>query len=610
MKIIDKIHEYLERDSFFYSFEYFPPKTDAGCVNLYERMERMKELNPAWVGVTWGAGGKTAKETLEICATAQNLLGIEALMHVTCTNTPLDILRDTLRQAREEGIQNIFALRGAQAVEGSHFKHVPEFIRWVKKEHGDYFGIVAAAYPEGHEEASSYEDDLKHLKEKIDAGADLLVTQLFYDVDVFLSFTLDCRRIGIKCPIIPGVMPINTFHQFARMKKMFCTRDTPAIRELSEKISGSQQDDNEVKDVGVKEVAQLVKKLMRKGVRGFHFFTQNLEKSVTRILTDPLPEGLGLLDDGATTGLPCQAPDARRDLPWRRSANVRRSDEEVRPAFWSNRQKSYMAKTMAWDDFPNGRWGDSRSPAFGEDDYSHTSISSHTQQWLKAGSVPWPSDASFADICSLFVRSLYGGPALPWFDNGLSPESSRILNETIAPMNRHGLLTINSQPGVNAEPSETRDVGWGPKGGYVYQKAYIEFFCSPETAQYVFSLIKGDKYDQLTFMAANSAGDSEANHDGVTAVTWGVFPGKEIVQPTIVDTASFAEWRKEAFALWLVPYRPGEERFCPKVVQEVYTTFWLVHIVDNDFVKNEQLRSAVQEIMARCSTYVQEEKSA
>ena len=98
MKIIDKIHEHLERDAFFYSFEYFPPKNDVGCVNLYERMERMKELNPLYVGITWGTNGRTAKETLEISSTSQNLLGLESLLHITCTNTPLALLSSTLKQ--------------------------------------------------------------------------------------------------------------------------------------------------------------------------------------------------------------------------------------------------------------------------------------------------------------------------------------------------------------------------------------------------------------------------------------------------------------------------------------------------------------------------------
>ena len=504
-----------------------------------------------------------------------------------------------MSQARDEGIQNIFALRGAKAEADSHFNHVADFIRWVKKEHGDYFGIVVAGYPEGHEESADMDEDLVHLKEKVAAGADVVVTQLFYDVDIFMNFLAGCRRVGIKCPIIPGIMPINTWHQFTRNKR-FCRKETPAITELTEKLSG-KTDDDEVKTVGVREVAGMVKKLMRRGVRGFHFFTQNLESSVTRILTDPLPDGLGLLDDEREEELPCGVMDMQRDLPWRKSANMRRcGEEEVRPAFWSNRQKSYMAKTMTWDDFPNGRWGDSRSPAYGEEDYSHSHIAKHTQQWLQTKTGPWSDDATIKDISRMFIQSLYGEPQLPWFESALASESSRILQETIDPMNRHGLLTINSQPGVNAEPSDTKDVGWGPRGGYVYQKHYIEFFCSPEVAQHVFSVVENkEKYSQLTYMGATAGDDFRANSDGVTAVTWGVFPGKEIVQPTVVDTWSFREWRKEAFALWLLPYKPGEERFCPKVVQEIYSTWWLVHIVDNDFVVNTQLNEAMREVLEK-----------
>eukprot|EP01063_Lacrimia_lanifica_P009486 TRINITY_DN16494_c0_g1_i1.p1 TRINITY_DN16494_c0_g1~~TRINITY_DN16494_c0_g1_i1.p1 ORF type:complete len:624 (+),score=252.16 TRINITY_DN16494_c0_g1_i1:65-1936(+) len=600
MKIIDKIHDCLERDSFFYSFEFFPPKTDAGLVNLLDRMERMAELKPTFVGATWGMEAKTMNETLEICATAQNLMGMESLMHITCTNTPFEVLKASLRSAREAGIQNLLVLRGAKARPDSHFQQASEFLAWIKKEHGDYFGIGVAGYPEGHEEAESYQADLQHLKEKVDKGADFVISQLFYDVDVFIRFVQDCRKVGIKCPIIPGIMPINTYHQFERMKRAFCKTKSESIDALSAKMQAMQKDDDEVKNFGVREVTAIIKKLMRKGVRGFHFYTQNLEKSVTRILTDPFPEGLGLLDDAANdTGLPCAAPNNQRDLPWLQSANMKRvCEEEVRPAFWSNRPKSYMAKTMSWDDFPNGRWGDSRSPAFGEEDHSHNHVS-HAKQWLDAKSGPWSANATIANVCEIFYNALLNGdgPQLPWFERTLAPESDRILKGCLSPMNRHGMVTINSQPGVNGERSDTRDVGWGPAGGYVYQKAYVEFFCSPAVAAKVFEVITQPKYNQLTYMRANSSGDFTANQEGVNAVTWGVFPGKEIVQPTVVDTCSFMEWRKEAFALWLAPYKPGEERFCPPFIQEVYKTWWLIHIVDNDYVQDTQLDSAMAEVL-------------
>eukprot|EP00755_Sulcionema_specki_P002390 Sspe_Gene.26692::Locus_11223_Transcript_1_1_Confidence_1.000_Length_2022::g.26692::m.26692/K00297/metF, MTHFR; methylenetetrahydrofolate reductase (NADPH) len=601
MKLIERIHAQLERDSFFYSFEYFPPKTDAGFVNLCERMERMGELNPNFVGVTWGTEGKTADETLEICETAQNLLGLETQMHITCTNTPISLLADSVRRAKDAGIQNLFVLRGAKANSDEGFQHAVDFIRWIRKEYGDYFGITVAGYPEGHEECSDYQENIRHLKDKVDAGADLVITQLFYDADIFLDFVQDCRKAGIKCPIIPGIMPINTYHQFSRMVKLYCKKKTPAITALNEKLRG-KLDDDEVKNVGVQEVTMIIKKLMRKGVRGFHFFTQNLEKSVARILTDAPPDGLGLLDDDGSSqskDLPCQRPEWRRAFPWRRSANMRRcGEEDVRPAFWANRPKSYMAKTMSWDDFPNGRWGDSRSPAFGEQDYSH-SLAQNTKEWLSAKSGLWSMDVTLPDVVAAFVNSLHDdSPKLPWFETSLSSESSRIFDVLLDPMNRHGMLTINSQPGVNGEPSDTKDVGWGPSKGYVYQKEYVEFFCSPEIWRVVKEKLLQPRFPSLTYMATSKDTSPECTLQGVNAVTWGVFVGKEIIQPTVVDIASFMEWKKEAFALWLAPFKPGEERYSPPVIREIYNTWWLVNIVDNDFVKNTELRTLIAEVLS------------
>eukprot|EP01062_Namystynia_karyoxenos_P064876 TRINITY_DN5802_c1_g1_i2.p1 TRINITY_DN5802_c1_g1~~TRINITY_DN5802_c1_g1_i2.p1 ORF type:complete len:683 (+),score=211.03 TRINITY_DN5802_c1_g1_i2:132-2180(+) len=614
MKIIDKIKDTLAHERIFYSFEFFPPKTDAGTVNLYARIERMKELQPAFVGVTCDPRPPW-ESTIEICSTVQNLIGVETQMHICCGSATRQELEQSVRRAREAGVQNLFVLRGPRPRSGEPVgMGVAECIRWLRKEHGDYFGISVAGYADGHEESRGPEEDIAHLKEKVRAGADLVITQAVYDADTFLQFEANCKRQGIQVPIIPGVMPINTHHQFARQMRALRAipsyRQTAAVQSLQQKLDDCRHDDSEVKRVGMQELAAVLTKLIRRRIRGFHFFTHNLESGVGRLLTCPPPNGLGLLGD-EPTDLPYGISQTQRGLPWRQSANNARMTEDVRPAFWANRPKSYIARTSDWDDFPNGRWGDSRSPAFGDLDYSGT-VSENAREWLNAKASPWPRDVTGPLLAGTFVAQLYDEtPTLPWFETGLSSESTRgggdsILTLLLDPMNRHGLLTINSQPPVNAEPSHDRTVGWGPPNGYVFQKEYVEFFCAPELAKVVLAVI-GDsqKYKHLTWFATNRSG-SECSFSGAgtNAVTWGVFPGKEIVQPTVVDPESFRVWRQEAFDLWLVPFRPGQEQFCPAMIQEVVSTWWLINIVDNDFVLQTELRTAMQEVCSKIPALV------
>ena len=146
-------------------------------------------------------------------------------MHLTCTNMNKDIIKNTLKIAKENNIQNILALRGDPAElnynkvesQNNDLKYAVDLVKFIKKEYGDYFGIAVAGYPEGHPEAESYNQDLIYLKEKVDAGADYIVTQFFYDVDKYFKYVQDCRQIGINCPIIPGILPIFNYRNFKRM---------------------------------------------------------------------------------------------------------------------------------------------------------------------------------------------------------------------------------------------------------------------------------------------------------------------------------------------------------------------------------------------------------
>jgi methylenetetrahydrofolate reductase (NADPH) len=214
VKIIDKIsiHEHSSQGQPFFSFEFFPPKTDLGVENLYIRMDRMTSLQPIFVDVTWGAGGITKDLTMAICEHSQTYFGVEVMMHLTCTNMTVDELKQILKAAKQVGIQNILALRGDPPKGAVNWEPISggcanatELVRLIRKEHDDYFGIAVAGFPEGHPQSQSVSDsDFHQLKEKIEAGADFILTQFFYDPKVFLDFSERCRNVGISCPIIPG----------------------------------------------------------------------------------------------------------------------------------------------------------------------------------------------------------------------------------------------------------------------------------------------------------------------------------------------------------------------------------------------------------------------
>lgn len=472
--LITKINQCIAEGKPFYSFEFFPPKTDAGTNNLFKRMERMSLLEPMFMDITWGAGGSTAKETLGISASAQQFCSSEVMMHLTCTQMTVQQIRKALTQAKDAGIRNILALRG-DPLPGSEqwepcadgFSHAVDLVRFIRKEFGSYFGIAVAGYPETHVSAKSPEDDIKYLKEKVDAGADFVVTQLFYDVDIFLEWMAKCRTAGIQCPIIPGIMPIQNFTGFKRMTS-FCRTHVPP--QILTDLEPMKHDDALVKQYGIELGIRMGRKLLAGGVAGLHFYTLNLERSCTRIL-----EGLGFVN-----------VKRRGTLPWKQSLVSRRQEEDVRPIFWANRPDSYLDRTGEWDDFPNGRWGSSASPAFGRlADYHLCSFRTGSKSERQA--IWGANPQELADVYEVFAGYVEGKvPRLPWCEHALQLETIPIKN-SLRRMNLNGFLTINSQPKVNGAPSTDPAVGWGGQGGYVYQKAYLEFFCSPAHLQKVVS---------------------------------------------------------------------------------------------------------------------------
>eukprot|EP00474_Spongospora_subterranea_P007846 CRZ08304.1 hypothetical protein [Spongospora subterranea] len=586
MKIIDKINS---TKGPFYSFEYFPPKTDEGVENLYRRLERMALLEPSFVDVTWGAGGTTAQLTLEISANAQKYIGLETMMHLTCTNMPATQIHEALLQAKEAGIKNILALRGDPPIGAeswekceSGFGQAADLVEYIRREFGDYFGVCVAGYPEGHSECADVESDMAYLKAKVDAGADFIITQLFYDVDMFLEFVAKARDIGITCPIIPGVMPIQNYSAFKRMTT-FCKTKVP--KDIFDRLEPIKEDDAKVKDYGVELGVSMCQKMLKAGIPGIHFYTLNLETSVKRIM-----QGLGFLISEARA----EEGEGYKRLPWQTSEVQRRATEAVRPIFWANRPHSYMQRTLTWDEFPNGRWGDSRSPAFGDlADYhifSAMSVSRIKDRQKLWGEAP----QTLKDIYSVFEALVDGQVSyLPWCQGPLQSETKQIW-QLLKSLNRNGFLTINSQPSVNGASSSDKSFGWGASNGYVYQKAYLEFFTSEANLQRIISVI--GNFPMMTFYAINAEGRSYSNVNAdsegqvhVNAVTWGVFPNSEIIQPTVVDSTSFKVWKDEAFGLWISQWGNIYPKNSPSrnLIQDIHDKFFLVNIVDNDYVNSD-----------------------
>jgi len=585
-RIDEKIRAREAEGRTFFSFEYFPPKTSSGVDNLYERINRMAAAEPLFCDMTWGAGGSTSDLTLELSGNIQKYVGLDVMMHLTCTNMPVEKVTEGLEGAKERGIRNILALRGDppagqewQKCEGG-FAHASDLVKFVRESYGDYFSIGVAGYPEGHpagllEGKLTYEQEMEFLKEKIDLGADFIITQMFYDVDLFLKFVKDCRACGINVPILPGILPIQNYAGFKRMTG-FCKTHVPDY--VAEALEPIKEDDASVKRYGIKLAVQMCRRILESGlVPGIHFYSLNLEKSVMAILNE-----LGLVAQH----------EAIRSLPWRPATLDKRRSEDVRPIFWANRPKSYLDRTAEWDEFPNGRWGDSRSPAYGDlSDYHLMGTGFNTPEARSSYAESIGEVNTISDINDVFVRFCKGElTRLPWVESETLANETRMILGPLMWLNQNGLWTINSQPRVNGAPSSDHTFGWGGPGGFVYQKAYVEFFVNPQTVDALFEAAKN--HPSLTIYAVTrNAKEVRCNErrPRTNAVTWGVFPNREIVQPTVVDPVSFLAWRDEAFDLWGTfwanLYPEGSKS--RGLLNEVRDTYSLVNIVDNDFVSGD-----------------------
>ncbi|KAJ5381472.1 Methylenetetrahydrofolate reductase 2 [Penicillium cataractarum] len=660
-KITEKIAA-LPPDANYFSLEFFPPKTRMGFANLSARLERMAQaLRPLFVTVTWGAGGSTAARSLELAEVCQRQLQLTTVLHLTCTNMSRALVDMALEEAKVLGIRNILALRGdpprseeynmhGEDDSNKDFTFAVDLVRYIRKQHGDYFCIGVAAYPEGHP-ADSFQDvqdpvrDLPYLIEKTQAGADFIMTQLTYDIEAYQKFEnmLRNHESGVfkTIPIIPGLMPIHSYKILTRVTKLSHVHIPDPIAKRMEEL---KHDDDAVKRAGVDIVSEIVggmQELKSPGPRGFHFYTLNLEKTVSFILErcDLIPASTDIEDDYAIVEVDGVVPlGASARLAKRRASSINSqphnrvivdklsskvsSHDSVHEALANSVGQPAMppgrgttlqiseglgslGREATWDDFPNGRWGDARSPAFGEIDGYGPSL--HVTSAVARRI--WGHPVENSDISTLFRRHVSGDLYMvPWSEGGaeegtgLNAETELIRPELLKIIDGRGWWTLASQPAVNGVRSDHHIFGWGPqREGFVFQKPFVEFFCPSKDYDTILKpLFAKHGHDKLVWFATNNTGafesslpiqpadveldDLNSNPDSVNAVTWGVFRGKEIVTPTIIEEVSFRAWGEEAFRIWdewrrIYPRGSPTERFLDTTKNDT----WLVCVVGQQF---------------------------
>jgi methylenetetrahydrofolate reductase (NADPH) len=282
-----RINELLGGDEPTFSFEFFPPKTAAGEENFERALQELAPLEPSFVSVTYGAGGTTRDKTVETVRHIKDHHGLEAMAHFTCVGATTEELRTTLEEIRAAGIDNVLALRGdpprgetewTASDGGLEYSH--ELVSLLRDDYD--FTIAAACFPETHIHATSPEDDLRYLKQKVDAGVDYLITQLFFDNELYFDFVERARAIGITVPIIPGVMPITGYGQIARITSL-CGATMP--EHVLAELDARQEDAEAVAEFGVSYATMQCADLLAKGAPGIHFCTLNRSPATRAILS-------------------------------------------------------------------------------------------------------------------------------------------------------------------------------------------------------------------------------------------------------------------------------------------------------------------------------------
>ena len=281
-----KIKERLTDNKVHISFEVFPPKTDARFDSVQHAVDEIAKLAPSFISVTYGAGGGTSKNTVKIASHIQNELGVDSIAHLTCVSSTRGEVREQIQEIKENGIQNILALRGdipsdTDSTIERQYRYAYELIQDIKSQ-GD-FCIGAACYPEGHLECGHKEDDIAYLKKKVDCGVDFLTTQMFFDNSVFYNFLYRIREKGITVPVLPGIMPVTNGKQIARSCQLsgavLPSRFRAIVDRFGENPAAMQQ-------AGIAYATDQIIDLIANGIQNIHVYSMNKPEVAAAIMSN------------------------------------------------------------------------------------------------------------------------------------------------------------------------------------------------------------------------------------------------------------------------------------------------------------------------------------
>ena len=281
-----KISEKLNSGKINISLEVFPPKTSDTYDKVQDAVDKIGALKPAFISVTYGAGGGTSKNTLKIAKHIKDDLGVDSLAHLTCASSTKEEVREVIGRLKEAGIENILALRGDITEGGSlpgddSFKHASELVQEIKK-HGD-FCIGGACYPEGHVENAHKEDDIRYLKEKVDCGVDFLTTQMFFDNSIHYNFLYRIREAGITVPVLPGIMPVTNGRQMKRICQLSGTILPARFQAIVDRFGDNPA---AMQQAGIAYATDQIIDLLANGIKNIHIYSMNKPEVAAAILNN------------------------------------------------------------------------------------------------------------------------------------------------------------------------------------------------------------------------------------------------------------------------------------------------------------------------------------